>query len=46
MLANYGTIQGKRASKHIHITEMNVDEVMNLRRVVGGTKSVKEGEGE
>lgn len=35
MLANYSMIQGKYAYKHIHITEMNVDEVMNLRGLVG-----------
>lgn len=38
MLANYNMIQGKYAYKHIHITEMNVDEVMNLRRLVGGCR--------
>lgn len=45
MLANYSTIQGKYAYKHMHITEMNVDEVMNLRRVVGDPESIKGGEG-
>lgn len=29
----------------MHITEMNVDEVMNLRRVVGDPESIKGGEG-
>lgn len=36
MLANYSMMQGKYAYKHIHITGMNVDEVVNLRRLVGG----------
>lgn len=46
MLANYSTIQGKYAHKHMHITEMNVDEVMNLRRVVGDPVSIKGGKGD
>ena len=42
MLANYSMIQGKYAYKHIHITEMNVDEVMNLRGYNGQTRERRE----